>query len=146
MQDTSLPSPWFKNKSKGKPELSLFLTLSSIKGELHSASKEFSKVLARWENWDGSRKVRVETARVCLRMRGLLDQREGWRRSSRWLRHLAVFPGLLSEVSVGLLVSSLALGEKALSTLIERHRKAIAGFVPLSGDSVGSPGKGRETQ
>lgn len=69
-------------------------------------------------------------------MRGLLDQREGWRRSLRWLRHLAVFPGLLSEGSMGLLVSSLALGEKALPTLIEHHGKAIAGLKTKTAPSL----------
>lgn len=77
-------------------------------------------------------------------MRGLLDQREGWRRSSPWLRHLAVFPGLLSEVSVGLLVSSLALGEKALSTLIERHGKAITGLSLSQGTQLALQEKGEK--
>lgn len=63
---------------------------------------------------------------------------------------LAQTPGCLPGPAVRGLHGSagflLSPGEKALSTLIERHGKAIAGLVPLSGDSVGSPGKGRETE
>lgn len=123
VQGTSLQSTWFKNKSKGKPELSLFFTLNSIKGELHSASKEVStKVLARWGNWDGGRKVKVEVARICLRVRGLLDQRRGMEEDVTLDQRPAYIPGPAIQGlrrSVGFLFSP---GGEGASTLSERHR------------------------